>query len=230
MLLSLALSAAVIGAPDTLIVKQGNAYGPGVATSWVTTETGVVFTLRDDADVAAVAQTLRERLFNASVGVDGKKITIGGVTPSALLDQVATLSLSGQGDPLGELAALGGVLGGEGPEAGGSIRASKPTAHDPRHRFVARVDSVKRATFPHVTLVLRVKTAAKEGPQHALAAGAQITGSVVFAHEHDHVDFSDGDTQRNLSAFFLQHGDQVIVHVTTDAQQVHHIDYVERTK
>lgn len=229
MLLTLALTAYFAASPDTLVVKRGDTYEPGVAASWVAGNASVVFTLRADANPDAIAQTLRERLFNATVSVDGRKLIISGISPPALLEQVATLSLSGQADPLGELAALGGVLSGEGPEAGGSIRASRPTPHDPSHRFHATVETVKPATFPHATLVLRVTRAAKEGPHSKLLAGDKITGTVVFAHDEGHIDFTDPTTQRNVGAYYLRSGDAVLVHSVRTDKGVY-FDFVEREK
>ena len=230
MLVTLGLAATLFATPDTLVVKKGATYEPGVASSWVAGNASIIFTLRDDANPGNIAQTLRERLFNVTINVDGKKLIVTGVSPPALLEQVATLSLSGQADPLGEVAALGGVLGGEGPEAGGSIRAAKPTPHDPSHRFTATIDSIKVATFPHATLVLRVRSPAKDGPHSKLVAGDKITGTLMFATDAGHIDFADPDTQRNVGAYFLRAGDAVVVHVVKADKTAYQIDYIERAQ
>ncbi len=233
-------SANAFAQAKTLILKQADgAYAAGAAKSWSTGKDSVTFVLADGVDGAAVAKLLSERLATAKVSFAGGKLEVTGVAPAALLDQLSGLSLSGEGgDPLADLAGLGTVVAMDTPEAGGSIRASKPTAsarpriitdHDPSERVVAKVVEVQRGAFPLVTLKLEIKKAPKGGalkPQ--LKKGAIIKAEVVLAGADGRIDLAAPPSQRNIGAYYLVAGDHVTAHAIAGEGQAIELDYVER--
>jgi len=234
----LALPASAFAA-DTLVVKSAaGAFTPGAATSWKAEGNTVTFTLAAGVDANDVATVLTDRLAAAKVSVQDGNIVITGVPADALLEQLATVSLSGDGaDPLAELAGIGPGVGMDTPEGGGSIRASKPTEtfrpriikdHDPKERVTAEVLHVERGPFPRVTLTLKLRSSAKDGPlAKVLRKGKKVTGTVVLDANDAGVDFAAAATQRNLAAYYLGKGDRVVVHAVVDGKQIE-IDYVER--
>jgi len=237
-------------AGDCLVVAAGDGtYKPGLAKSWVASGNSVVFELNAGTDGAAVAATLKERLATATVAFAGGKLTIAGVPAAALLDQLSGLSLSGEADPLAALAGLGsgGSGGGEHPEGGGSIRASKPTAlppgifptaaapapaasgaaeSDPSERLEAEVLEVTRAVFPQVALKLRVRKSATQGASKAkLVAGKPFEATMRVAAP---LDLANAAQQRNAGAYYLKRGDKVLVHAEEASAGAYVIDWIER--
>jgi len=225
--------------PDTMVVKKGDAFAPGAAASWKAEGDSVTFTLAAGVDAASVATTLGDRLATATVTVQGGAIKITGVPANALLEQLSTLSLSGEGaDPLAALAGIGPGVAMDNPEGGGSIRASRPSAtarpriikeHDPKERVVAEVVKVERGAFPEVTLTLKVRSNAKEGPlKKELRKGKTVHATVVMTGDAGGPDFAAAATQRNLAAYYLGRGDQVTVHAVPGEGGAVEIDFVER--
>lgn len=227
-------------APETLVVKAADGtFQPGAASSWSEAGGVVRFVLGAGVDGTAVAGLLRERLAGADVKLEGGALLVSGIPMPSLLEQVCALSLSGEGDPLAGLASLGGSVVATGvPEGGGSIRASKPTAllaqvngdarHDASERLEAEVLEVQRGAFPNVTLKMKVRRSAKNGPlMKKLSSGKVFAAAVLFTSASGSVDFSIDANQRNVVAFHLQRGDRVFVHPVADGE-VFSIDWIER--
>jgi hypothetical protein len=237
---SLALAPLSAFAADTLVVAgTDGSFKPGLAKSWTGSGDTVTFILAEGVDGKQTASLLKDRLAQAKVAFAEGKLTVTGIPMPALLDQLAHLSLSGEADPLAVLASLGGsVPSGEGPEAGGSIRASKPTAigsllATPALQAGERVDAevvdVVRGAFPQVSLKLKVRHAATSGPlKGKLASGKVVEFPVLVAIKKGYVDFSQAATQRNLAAYYLRKGDRVAVHAVEAEGGRIALDWVER--
>ncbi len=230
-----------MAAADTLVVKgEDGKFQAGAAKSWKGAGTTTTFALAKGVDCGATAKLLGERLFNATCSCVGNDLKVEGVKTDALLDQVAAISLSGEGggDPLADLAGLGAVAIVDTPEGGGSIRASKPMAtarpriikeHDPAERVSAEVVEVKRGEFPKVILKIKLRSSAKAGPLEAkLRKGKVLEAPVILAASQAGVDFGQEATQRNLSAYYLTRGDRITVHVIAGKGASVELDYVER--
>jgi hypothetical protein len=241
--LAFALSPAAARADTLVVAGGGGTYKPGLAKSWRVDGNTVTFELAEGADGNQIAAILKERLAQATITLEGSKVLpvklkVVGIPAPALLDQLSTLTI-GEGDPLTALAALGGsVREGEGPEAGGSIRASKPMPvaallgtigdADRAERFEAEVVDVTRGPFPQVTLTLRVRRAPTAGSLGAkLGAGKIVEIPVMFAGTGA-VDFAQLATQRNLAAFYAKKGDRLIAHAVAGDNGHMALDWVER--
>ena len=216
-----------LAAADSLVQKEAGQYKPGVAKSWQAQGTTVTFVLVDGADGAKAAQAIGEHVTGVQASFQAGVLKVVGLPLEALLNQLASLSVTGD-DPLGELGALGGaVASAAGPEGGGSIRASRPADFamaadsprlDPREVFEAEVVAVKRGSFPQVVLRLRVRKAAESGPlAKPLHKGRVIEGSVIYVGNSAAVDLQIPDNQRNLAAFYLAAGDTVTLHARPGA-------------
>jgi hypothetical protein len=227
--------------PTTLVVKGADGkIAPGLATSWKADGATVVFELAKGADGKAIAALLEERLANVEVAVDGNRLTISGIPAPALLEQLASLALSGDGDPLADLAGMGTVVAMSGPEAGGSIRAGKPMAipsprsigkHDPKERIQAEVIEVKPGQFPNVTLKLRLRSTVRHGAlKGKLRAGRVVEAPVILTSADGAVDFNKSENQRNLVGFYLSRGDRVTVHLVSADEKALEIDFIERRR
>ncbi len=228
-------------AGDTVVVAAGNgSYKPGLAKSWTAEGDKVTFVLADGTDANQLATFLRDRLAQAKVSVEAGKLVVAGIPMPALLEQLSTLSPGGDADPLAALAGLGGgAPTAEGPEAGGSIRASKPTpiatllgtAPEPAtaDRLEADGVDVTRGPFPQVVLKLKLRRAVTAGPlKGKLAQSRLVEVPVLLAGPKGEVDYSQPATQRNLAGFFLKKGDRVAIHaVEVDGGQIA-VDWIER--
>jgi len=234
-----AASANAAEKPDTLVTRtRSGAFAPGAAVSWAPHNNGVLFTLAAGRDPDAIAATLGERLARARVEIIGRQILVTGLPEKSLLAQLSELRLTGLGeDPLAALAGLGAGPSGADPEGGGSIRAGRAIDlpaqvigdHDQGERVVAQVTAVERGQFPAVTLTLVVRSGAKAGPlRETLRRGATVAADVLFAGGPTGIDFAQASTQRNLAAYYLAKGDQVVVHAIASPDGRLTIDYVER--
>lgn len=224
---------------DTLVVKRGEGFGAGLAVSWTTSGNTVTFQLAAGADPQAVVARLSESLAGAKVELAGTTVSISGIPEATLLEQLSALSITGEGaDPLAALAGLGpGTAGMSAPEAGGSIRASKPTAnarpriikdHDPQERVVAEVLEVLRGTFPHVEITLKLRSSAKSGPLKQNLRRGKIIKAPVVLSGNGTVDFNQIPTQRNIGAYYLAKGDRVTIHAVSAEEGAVEIDFIER--
>lgn len=225
------MSPGVALAADTLVTsKKAGAFEAGEAKSWTTSADTVVFELQDSADGAKIAQTLKERLAQATITLNGKKLSIKGIPPAALLDQLSTLSLtSNDADPLAALAGLGASTGpSETPEGGGSIRASKPTpmaALTPEvgTLFEADVVEVVRGTFPVVSVKVRLKKLAKNVTfKNKLRYGNMVEAVVKLGN------IRERQTQQTLGAYYLKKGDRVSVRLLERDEGGYATDWLER--
>lgn len=244
-----------VRAADTLVVAADGAYKPGIAKSWTGTGSIVTFVLAEGANGEEISATLRDRLANAKVEFADGKLTISGLPMAGLLDQLSALNLTGDSDPLAVLAGLGGggVQGTAGPEGGGSIRASKPTAlppgiaaamaaetaaappaapavRQPEERFECDVVDVKRGAFPVVSLKLRVRVApadAKLSPTFKVGMPLELPVNVTGAAGAS-FDPTKPDQQRNLAAYYLKKRDRVEIHATALPSGGYEIDWIER--
>lgn len=251
--LACTLTASVALAADTLVVKQGATYAPGLAASWKQTTAGVVFELAKDVDGATLAAQLKDKLASAKVSFDGTKLVIDNVPMASLLEQLAGLTLALEADPLAGIAGMGGsAVASAAPEGGGSIRASKPTklpaglpkpdagaktvaqatpsaGHEPDERLEAEVLEVTKGAFPSVTLRLRVRRPAKAGElRKQLGTAKSFEASVRYAQAGEAIDFAAAATQRNLAAVYLDKGDRIFVHVVAVGADSYELDWVER--
>jgi hypothetical protein len=236
----LALIPTLAHADPLVNAAGGGAYKPGIARSWSAEGDKVTFVLVDGADAAAIVATLKDKLPDAKVSADAGKVVIAGVPMAALLEKLAGISV-GDADPLAALAGLGGsVKGNEAPEAGGSIRASKPTPvgamlgsatdAETAERFEAEVVSVAHgAAFPQVIVRLKVRRSITAGVlKGKVTAGKIIDLPVVLGQPNAPVDFSQAAVQRNLAAYYLKKGDRVIVRAVEAPGALAAIEWLER--
>lgn len=225
---------------DPLVTAAGGgAYKPGVARSWSAEGDKVTFVLADGADAAAIAATLQAKLPDAKVSADAGKLVIAGIGLPALLEKLSGISV-GELDPLAALAGLGGsVKGGEAPEAGGSIRAAKPTPvaalmsasaeAEAAERFEAEVVDVARGAFPQVALKLKVRRAITVGAlKGKVGAGKIIDVAVLLGAQGAALDFTQPSIQRNLAAYYLRKGDRVIARVVEGTGGQVMVEWLER--
>ncbi len=229
---SMSFVAAVAQAAETLVVAEGaGVYKPGLAQSWSVEGDKVTFVLAPDADGKQIASELLARLPGAKVDLAGKDLVVSGVAPAALLEQLALLLVGGGQDPLASLAALGGTAStGEQLEAGGSIRASKPTPvaalfaaePDANDKYEAQVMEVSSRAYPEVALKLKIRRAATASAAAVkLAAGRVVECTVLLARsKRGEVDFTDETTRRNLGAYYLKKGDRVLVRFAQDGERL----------
>ena len=243
---SLLFMASAAQAADTLVVKgDDGSFKPGVATVWVKSGEGLLFTLDAEHDVGEIILFLQDRLAQARIEVLDSKLKISGIPEAVLLDQLSTLSLSnegaGEGDPLADLAGLGGAeVAMQIPEAGGSIRAAKGSGssdggrvlapHDPKERFTADVLEVKLGEFPHAELKVRVRRSARAGEhKSSFRRGKVLRATVLFAGPMSAFDLSNAYNKRNLIVNYLKRGDRVILHALPTANgKAFEIDFIER--
>ncbi len=239
-LVALLALAGPAAAADTLVTRAADGSpAAGVAKSWKITGNTVVLALTPGTPTAPWAALLKERLAGVTVAEGPDQLTITGIPGPALLEQLSALTLGGgAADPLSELAGLGGgVAVADGPEGGGSIRASKPTPmaggareiqdHDPKLRFEAEVVEVKRGDFPNVTLKLKMRRGDRSNPlAKKLYYGKVIEAVVVFAAG----ELTGAVNRRNLAAWYLEPGDRVIVRPTAVSDTRYEVDYLVRTR
>ena len=137
-------------------------------------------------------------------------------------------------DPLGELAAMADFLSDDGPDAGGSIRAKQEAdvdrskrLKDPRN-ISAKVEGVKRGTFPTVALKLKVTKPAKQGVGKDVAKNSVIVVIPDLKVRAAKTDFSDGATVLNTGAFYLNRGDKIVVRLGKKTGKYWTVEYIER--
>lgn len=229
-----------LAAAETLVVRgQDGSYQPGLATAWTDEGGGAVrFTLTSGVDPAIVVQALSESIAGAQIKAEVRSVVVAGVPMARLLEQVATVTIGE--DPLAGIAGMKGTsVAFAQPEAGGSIRATKPqllTAlipHEPTERLEAEVIEVKRGTFPAVGLKLKIRRAPKAGPYaKQLVGNKDFIAVIAFSGKQQMVDMSNEQNQRNAGAFYLQPKDRVFVHVNQlDAKgNAASIDWIERSQ
>ncbi len=233
------LTGTAFAAADTLVVRgQDGSFQPGAASSWKEEGGSVRFNLVDGVDSAAVVQALAERLAGATFKAEPKAVVVTGIPLGRLLEQVATVTIGG--DPLAGIAGMQGTtVAFAQPEAGGSIRATKPqllaalVPHEPTERLEAEVIETQRGVFPAVALKLRVRRAAKAGPYAKQLIGDKVfTGVIAFTGKQQTVDMGSESNQRNAGAYYLQQRDRVFVHVNQlDPKGVAaSIDWIERAQ
>ncbi len=231
------LTGTALAAPETLVVRgQDGSFMPGAASSWKEEGGSVRFNLVDGVESSAVVAALSERIAGAQFKAEAKAVVVSGVPLARLLEQVASINLGG--DPLAGIAGMQGTtVAFAQPEAGGSIRATKPqliealVPHEPTERLEAEVVEAQRGIFPAVALKLRVRRPAKTGPFAKQLAGDKVfTGVVAFTGKQT-VDLASESNQRNAGAYYLQQRDRVFVHVNQlDAKgSIARIDWIERT-
>ena len=226
---------------DKVVVKEGEVFKPQLAVKWVEDAQGVTLTLADKEDASLVAEQITAQVKGATakVTVQGT-IIITGIKLDALLEHLALLDI--ELDPLAALGGLGQGLAMAGPEAGGSIRASKPTAlpfsvvpqavfkpHDSDERFIARVTDIKRGEFPNVVLTLKIKRKPEEG-SIKLKKKRRYQALVLMAGQGQSPDFTSPNNQENLSAWFLLAGDRVEGHVVKKVDDTVYLDYIKRIR
>jgi hypothetical protein len=241
LVLGLSLTVAPPANAETLVTKGGDGtFGPGLAASWQASGNTVVFELTEGADAAAIAEFLGDRLASARVFEKDGRIMVDGLPEATLLEQLSALDISAEADPLADLAGLEGAMASmQGPEGGGSIRASRPSGdsakprvikeHDPTERFKAEVIAIKRGEFPLVTLKVRVRSSPKKGALRArLRRGTIVSGAVVMQSTAAGVDFNVTPSQRNLVAYYLAKGDEVMVHGLPHSSGDIEIDWIIR--
>jgi hypothetical protein len=239
-LMTLCLSAgSAFAAADTLVVRaQDGSFLPGAAVSWKEEGGSVRFTLADGVDSAAVVQALSERIAGAQFKAEPKAVVVNGVPLTRLLEQLATVSVTG-GDPLAGIAGMQGTaVAFAAPEAGGSIRATKPqllaalVPHEPTERLEAEVIEVQRGAFPAVALKLHVRRAPKAGPYaKQLASNKVFVAVVAFTGKQQTVDMTSEPNQRNAGAYYVQPRDRVFVHVNQlDPKGAASVDWIERAQ
>ena len=232
--------AGTAGAADSLVVKGADGeMAPGAATAWTSSGDRVVFTLAAGEDGAAWAQAVSESVAGVTAVFEGGKLTVTGLSPSTLLEQLSSLTFGGDADPLAELAGLADASPMEGPEGGGSIRASKPTAvavgsgrgiqaHDTRARFEADVVAVERGAFPQVSLKVKMRKGGRANPlKKKLYYGKIVDAVVLFNVSDGVVDLGDEANRRNLAAWYLEKGDRIIIHPVA-AGAGYEIDWLSR--
>ncbi len=237
----LLVSSLALAAADTLVIKgKDGSYQPGAAKSFKASEQSITFVLADGVDGNAVLKTLTERLATGKVSLAGNELTVSGMPKDTLLDQLSTLSLSGNVDPLADLAGLGGaVTAMNSPEGGGSIRASKPSStsmrpnvikdHDPSERYEAEVLEVKQGSFPTVTLKLKIRKTAKAGAlKSKLKLFKVVEAQVAYTVIDSSVDMNRAENRRNLVGWFLTKGDKISIHPTEASADKYEIDWLAR--
>ncbi len=219
--------------------STNDSYVAGVATSWHSGPQGVVLDIEPGEDMEAMATILRESLLAVQVRVEGQHIIVSGMSEESLLQKLVGLEVGDASDvaavdPLAALNNVQNVVALAGPEAGGSIRASKPSIiiPTPRNELAqAEVVEIKRGIFPEVALVLRIRRAPQAGEHRTLLRrNKRIRGRVVFSTQGDPaaIDFSNAETQRNLAAYYLSRGDKIYVHAHGEALDSLEFDYIQR--
>lgn len=112
-----------------------------------------------------------------------------------------------------------------------NLEARSIAQHDPGERCDAVVLEVERASFPSVTLKLKVKSSAKKGPlKKKLKYGKVFDAAVVLESGASGIDFNKPATQRNLGAYYLEKGDKITVHAIPGKDDAIELDWVERKK
>jgi len=231
------LASPISGLAETL-VAEGSAdgiYEPAVAIEHRIEGESLILVLRDGADTEAIAALLRERLAQVEVTSDGQILTLSGVTPATLLNQLVLVDVTGDGggaDPLEELSALGGGLAtNEQGEEGSSIRAGQPVAiapvvvpHTKNERLVGQIIKVAQGAFPEVVIDFRVRWPIQAGP----LKGKWKKGALVNAPVITSLVLESEAMQRNLVAYYLKPGDRVWVHLIMDDKGMPVIDWLER--
>lgn len=235
---------------DTLVTKRGTMIMPGMAKTWHADGTTVTFVLRDGYDGAVTAQTLNDRVAGIKATGAGTNLVVTGLAGNVLLEQLATLHLCNDADPLSDLGGLGGaVVASRTPESGGSIRAGKsvavaditgealpppkavpPAVLDANQRVDVEVVQVDREGFPHVVLHLKVRHAAKAAALAAYKPGTIFTGSITYTGKLP-FDPTDATHVRNAVAYYLATGDKLWVHPVTAPSgndNVVALDWLER--
>lgn len=233
------LATTALAAAETLVVRgQDGSFQPGLATSWKDEGGAVRFTLTDGVDPAVVVQALSERVAGAQIKSEVRAVVVSGVPMARLLEQVAAVTIGE--DPLAGIAGMKGTtVAFAQPEAGGSIRATKPqlltalVPHEPTERLEAEVLEVQRGAFPAVGLKLKIRRAPKTGPYaKQLVGNKDFIGVIAFTGKQQAVDMASESNQRNAGAYYLQPKDRVFVHVNQLDAKGHaaSIDWIERAQ
>ncbi|MEK7703344.1 MAG: hypothetical protein AAB426_00185 [Myxococcota bacterium] len=207
------------------LVRAGaaGAFEPGLVSAWAERTGGVSLTLAGEVGAAEVASLLGDRVAGIAVEQRGAhELWVTGMPLTSLLAQLSRLSFGESVDPLADLAGIGGaVVAMQRPEAGGSIRASRPTdlpggdaASAGTVLFDAKVVAVERGAFPRAQLKLKVVHAPQVAELRTkLRRGTTFDAQVQLASAGDVVDYASTDNQRNVVGYFLLPGDVVGVQV-----------------
>ncbi len=221
---------------ETLVVEnESGDFGAGLAVEHRIDGERLLLTLREGADLKAVAAVLRERLAQVEVTIEAQTLVLQGVEPTTLLGQLSRVDVTGDdGDenPLGALSALGGGMGmSDQGDEGSSIRAGKPmatalqiAAHPKNERLVGQVIRVIRGDFPQVTLEFRVRWAIQSGP----LKGKWRKGAVIKARVLTSLNLESQAMQKNLLAYYLAPGDRIWAHLLVDEKGAVTMDWLER--
>ena len=199
---------------------------PGLAKNWKQVEDKIVFELQEGVDGEALKEKIAERLSHVKVDWDGQYLSLGGIPAAALFEQLSFTVLQGESDPLASLTGLGdSVATLSFPEAGGSIRASKPmpdslkirkvqTPAEPRNFMQGKIISVEKGDFPHVSLTLEIvsRTEKKKSKRHIKQGKLKAKkwkGPVLFIRDGMGIDLRNEKNQKNLCANYLHEGDSI---------------------
>lgn len=231
---------------DKLLTKNGAVYAPHQAVTVTTSTTALTMDVAAEYDAQQLADQLKEKLpgitINCPVGTN--KIELSGQDLPALQAQLAAvdIDLTLAVDPLAALGNLGTdtALVMEGPEVGGSIRASNPLVISPdfvtpasdfketqvEDRFTARIISVEQGVFPEVTLSIRVRQVNGRGAR--VVNNEAYRAVVLFPGYEGRPDLSTKFAQTNLAAYYLQPNDKIEAHLLRKSNGVIYLDFVQR--
>lgn len=158
----------------------------------------------------------------------------GSVMAQVELEAVPQNDLAAQSDPLAELASLGDMLFDDAPDAGGSIRAKKKAdvtrttrLKDPRN-LSAKVEAVKRGTFPQVAIRVKVTRSASEGTGKDIAKNTVLVIIPTLEHTPTGIDMTSPDTLTNAGAYYLNRGDKVKIRLGPQKGRLWQAAYIER--
>ena len=231
---------------STLIVlNSAGEPEPGLAKSWKQVDGKMVFKLQEGVDGERLKDKIAERLSHVKVEWDGESLFLAGVPPAALFEQLSFTVLEGESDPLAGLTGLGGSVATLSfPEAGGSIRASKPmpeslknkkiqTPKAPGNFMQGKILGVEKGDFPHVSLTVEIvtrvgKKSAKRNIKRGKKKIKKWKGPVIFVRDAMGIDLRNEKNQNNLSANYLQKGDSIRFVPIFKDQRLIGLDFVER--
>ncbi len=243
--LPLTLKAAGPEAGTLIVFDESGKPAPGLAKAWQEEGEKLIFELRAGVDGEILILKINERLPHLKAEWNGKYLALSGIPVEGMFEQLSFTVLEGEMDPLAGLSGLGdSVAAFNLPEAGGSIRASKPMPEalipkkstqpaQPKNVLRGKVLGIERGEFPHVTLTIEiasVKKAAK-GKRKLKAGKAKVKrwkGPVVFVRDAMGIDLRDKKNQSNLSALYLRSGDEIKFVPIFKGKRLVGLDFVER--
>ncbi len=216
------------GAAEPLMTIKDGTPAPGVVVRWSGEGKKVELTLKDDADITAVAAAIEAGLERIRVKVKAGQLLAIGLSQEDLLQALTGIEVGG--DDLDILAAA--AEADDDIDTGSSLRAKKVSVDslltDRKTTIVGRVVAVTTGAFPRARVKVRVLRGPTGPLKRALRKGRTVTVYPRLSKKKAALDLNDPATVANLGAWFLKKDDRVRVKVGEPTQGGYVADLIVR--